>query len=289
MAAIKPQTGLVALFDILGYKQIMLNNDIHKTAQLVSDTLINIPTNIIKNVKTAENMSETDQFETNQTTIDSWQKTLSKINWLIFSDSILISLPFEPQAPPPQILQHYAAFVTVCATLLNKTFSAGLPLRGAISVGEFFIEEKCFAGKPIISAYRTAQELEFSGCILAEDANNLVSQLRKEVIKKGYENMLTMLDQTTILYLVPRKDAPSKRNRTINWVALDLEDFPKIEGNIRDFVTTAFLMHNKIALPVVQAKIINTEMFVRHVLTNLEIKPWSMNSPKIDAAFKSQN
>lgn len=288
MAAIKPQTGFVAFFDILGYKQIMLNNDIHKTAQLVSDTLINIPANIIKNVKTGENMPETDQFEVKQTTIDSWQKTLSKINWLIFSDSILISLPFEPQAPLLQILQHYAAFVIVCATLLNKTFSAGLPLRGAISFGEFFIEEKCFAGKPIISAYRTAQELEFSGCILAEDANNFVSQLRKEVIKKGHENMLTMLDQTTILYLVPKKGAPSKRNRTINWVALDLEDFPKIEGNIRDYVTTAFLSHNKIALPLVQAKITNTEMFIRHVLINLEIKPWSMNSPKIDAAFKSQ-
>jgi len=287
MAAIKPQTGLVAFFDILGYKQIMLNNDIHKTAQLVSDTLINIPGNIIKNIKPAENMPENEKFETNQSIIDSWQKTLSKINWLIFSDSILISLPFEPQAPLLLMLQHYAAFATVCATLLNETFSAGLPLRGAISVGEFFIEEKCFAGKPIISAYRTAQELEFSGCILAEDANNFISQLRKEVIIKGYENMLTMLDQTTILYLVPKKDAPSKRNRTINWVALELEDFPKIEGNIRDFVTTAFLMHNKIALPMVQAKIINTEMFVRHVLTNLEIKPWSMNSPKIDAAFKS--
>ena len=39
MNPIKPQTGFVAFFDILGYKQIILNNDIHKTAQIVSDTL----------------------------------------------------------------------------------------------------------------------------------------------------------------------------------------------------------------------------------------------------------
>lgn len=91
--------------------------------------------------------------------------------------------------------------------------------------------------------------------------------------------MLTMLDQTTILYIVPLKEDLSERRRTINWVSLDVFGFPRIEGSIRDYITSAFLMHNKIALPEVQAKINNTEMFVRHVFTNLEIKPWSINNP----------
>jgi hypothetical protein len=272
MSTIKPQTGFLAFFDILGYKQIIMNNDIHKTAQLVSDTLVNIPTTIINNVRGIE-QNAIDGPGSGQS---AWKATLAKIDWLIFSDSILVSLPFDPQASLIELLQSYAAFVTVCATLMNKTYDAGFPLRGAISVGEFFIEERTFAGKPIINAYRTAQELEFSGCILDEDANNFISQLRKEVVHKGLSNLLTMLDQTTILYMVPQKDDTSDRRRTINWVSLALPGFSKVEGNVRDYVTTSFLKHNKIAVPQVQGKINNTEMFVRHVLTNLKIQPWSI-------------
>lgn len=268
MTAIKPQTGFVGFFDILGYKQIILNNDIHKTAEIVSDTLVNIPSTIIENISTASS----DSYE-----MSPWHEILAGIDWLLFSDSVVVTLPIDSQLPLNALLQHYAAFVTVCATLLNKSFAAGFPLRGSISLGEFFIEERCFAGKPIISAYQAAQQLEFSGCILDEEANNFVSQARRELVKQGGGNMLTMLDQTTILYMVPTKDGSSERLRTINWVLLDIKGFPKFDGSIRDYVTSSFLRHNKIALPGVQPKINNTEMFVRHVLTNLEIKPWSIN------------
>lgn len=275
MSTIKPQTGFIAFFDILGYKQIIMNNDIHKTAQLVSDTLINIPTNIIDNVINAETGKKRLSPFSNQ---DTWENILSKIDWVIFSDSILVSLPFTPQSSTTDLLEYYAAFVTVCSTLMNKTFSAGFPLRGAISVGEFFIEERCFAGKPIINAYRAAQELELSGCILDDDANSFISQLRKEVVQQGLSNRLRMLDQTTILYFAPKKDDPTERHRMINWVALALPGFPNVDGNIRDYVTSSFLRHNKIALPSVQDKINNTEMFVRHVLTNLPIVAWDISS-----------
>ncbi|MCJ7695125.1 MAG: hypothetical protein MUO40_06825, partial [Anaerolineaceae bacterium] len=94
----------------------------------------------------------------------------------------------------------------------------------------------------------------------------------------GLTNRLKMLDQTTILYFVPKKDDQHDRHRMINWVALALPGFPNVDGNIRDYVTSSFLLHNKIALPSVQVKINNTEMFVRHVLTNLPIESWSISS-----------
>ncbi len=271
MSDIKPQTGFIAFFDILGYKQIILNNDIHKTAQIVSDTLVNIPANIIGNMIIKEQ-----QLTSADNEPSSWQNLLGKVEWLLFSDSILVSLPFDAQAQLPELLNAYSAFVTICAFLMSRTFAAGFPLRGAISVGEFFIEERCFAGKPIISAYHAAQELEFSGCILDEDANSFISQLRKEVVHEGMTDHLTMLDQTTILYIIPKKDDTTDRHRTVNWVALELPGFLKIEGNIRDYVTGAFLRHNKIALPRVQSKIDNTEMFVRHVITNLQTRSWKI-------------
>ena len=51
MSEIQPATGFVGYFDILGYTQIMLNNNIHKTAQFVSDTLMNIPRDMIDSLR----------------------------------------------------------------------------------------------------------------------------------------------------------------------------------------------------------------------------------------------
>jgi len=269
MSQIQPATGFVGYFDILGYTQIMLNNNIHKTAQFVSDTLINIPQDMIDSLRLPYQDIRPLEVAPESSERDEWSQILDRVSWIIFSDSILISLPFDPSLPEPGLVRHYLAFSTVCASLMNRCFTAGFPLRGAISVGEFFIEDRCFAGRPIINAYYATQQLEFAGCVLDEAANSLISEWRKHLVKKGERNLLDKLDQTTILYMVPLKENLDERLRTINWVLLDTPGFSPIAGDIREVTTRAFLMHNKIAVPAVQGKINNTEMFIRHVLTNL--------------------
>ena len=270
MSNIQPATGFVGFFDILGYTQIMLNNNIHKTAQFVSDTLMNIPQDMIDSLRSSYLLVQPQDGQTIPSETDSLSHILDKVSWIIFSDSILISLPFDPALPERDLVQNYLAFSIVCASLMNRCFSAGFPLRGAISVGEFFIEDRCFAGKPIINAFYAMQQLEFAGCVLDEAANNLISDWRKHLVKTGERVMLDKLDQTTIIYLTPLKENSDERHRTINWVEPETPGISPISGDIRDATTRAFLMHNKIAVPSVQGKINNTEMFIRHVLTNLQ-------------------
>ncbi len=269
MSQMQPATGFVGYFDILGYTQIMLNNNIHKTAQFVSDTLMNIPQDMIDSLRSPYQEVRPLEVAPESSERDEWSQILDRVSWIIFSDSILISLPFDPALPERDLVRLYLAFSTVCASLMNRCFTAGFPLRGAISVGEFFIEDRCFAGRPIINAYYATQQLEFAGCVLDEAANNLISEVRKDLVKQGERNLLVKLDQTTILYMVPLKENLDERLRTINWVLLDTPGFLQIAGDIREVTTRAFLMHNKIAVPAVQGKINNTEMFIRHVLTNL--------------------
>jgi len=269
MSEMQPATGFVGYFDILGYTQIMLNNNIHKTAQFVSDTLMNIPQDMIDSLRSPYQEVRPLEVAPESSERDEWSQILDRVSWIIFSDSILISLPFDPALPERDLVRLYLAFSTVCASLMNRCFTAGFPLRGAISVGEFFIEDRCFAGRPIINAYYATQQLEFAGCVLDEAANNLISEVRKDLVKQGERNLLVKLDQTTILYMVPLKENLDERLRTINWVLLDTPGFLQIAGDIREVTTRAFLMHNKIAVPAVQGKINNTEMFIRHVLTNL--------------------
>jgi len=270
MSEIQPATGFVGYFDILGYTQIMLNNNIHKTAQFVSDTLMNIPRDMIDSLRSPYLAVRPLEVAPDSSERDDWSQILDRVSWIIFSDSILISLPFDSALPEHDLVQNYLAFSIVCASLMNRCFTAGFPLRGAISVGEFFIEDRCFAGRPIINAYYATQRLEFAGCVLDEAANNLISDWRKHLVKRGEQNLLDKLDQTTILYMVPLKENVDERHRSINWVLLDTPGFSPIEGDIRDVTTRAFLMHNKIAVPSVQGKINNTEMFIRHILTNLQ-------------------
>ncbi|MEA4930204.1 MAG: hypothetical protein VB026_01355 [Anaerolineaceae bacterium] len=270
MSNIQPATGFVGFFDILGYTQIMLNNNIHKTAQFVSDTLMNIPQDMIDSLRSSYLLVQPQDGQTTPSETDSLSHILDKVSWIIFSDSILISLPFDPALPERDLVQNYLAFSIVCASLMNRCFSAGFPLRGAISVGEFFIEDRCFAGKPIINAFYAMQQLEFAGCVLDEAANNLISDWRKHLVKTGERVMLDKLDQTTIIYLTPLTENSDERHRTINWVEPETPGISPISGDIRDATTRAFLMHNKIAVPSVQGKINNTEMFIRHVLTNLK-------------------
>ena len=269
MSPIQPETGFIGFFDILGYTQIILNNNIHRTAEFVSDTLVNMPGSILNNLLPSEGNTAQKRWE--------WIGLLEKIEWIIFSDTILLSMPFDPQLENPDLLQHYGAFATVSASLMNRSFLAGFPLRGSISVGEFFIEERCFAGKPIISAYQVSQGLEFSGCVLDAEANNLVSQLRKDIVRRGDQEQLQMMDQTTLMYMVPMKSNSDERHRTINWVSESIPGCNAIGGDVRDATLRAFQMHNKIAIPGVQGKINNTEMFIRHVNTNVESKDWLSN------------
>ena len=96
MTAILPETGFLGFFDILGYTQIMLNK-IHVTAQFVSDTLVNIPHDIIRGLrhehKAGQGSAEGDASQT-------WESMLDKIKWIIFSDSILVSMPLNMMAIP---------------------------------------------------------------------------------------------------------------------------------------------------------------------------------------------
>lgn len=270
MSQIQPEIGFIGFFDILGYSQIMLHNNIHKTSQFVSDTLMNIPKDLIGRLRDIYSDSTSDMLEGRPYDSTEWQRMLDKIQWIIFSDSILISMPMSPGLDTLSQANLYLAFSKVCATLLNQTFLAGFPLRGGISIGEFFIEDRCFAGRPIINAYRMAQELEMSGAVLDENADTFVSDLRRTLVQNQYADALARLDQTTILYLPPTKLEEGDRARAINWVNLDQIGFEPFRENVRDVTLRAFLMHNKIAVPAVQGKINNTEMFIRHVLTNLQ-------------------
>jgi hypothetical protein len=48
MVKIELKQGLIGFFDILGYQQMLLNNEVEKTAHLIVNVLANTPANILE-------------------------------------------------------------------------------------------------------------------------------------------------------------------------------------------------------------------------------------------------
>jgi hypothetical protein len=138
------QSGLVAYFDILGFGQVVANENVGEMAKLLEKTLLDIPALVEKQMQRTDVVREP-YYTTN-------------IRWKIFADSILV-WPLSLAGERKDVYQdayYMHRFFHVCAALMQLMFKAGLPLRGAISEGDFFIKQHCFIGKPITDCHYLA-------------------------------------------------------------------------------------------------------------------------------------
>lgn len=89
---------------------------------------------------------------------------------ILFSDTIV----FYEEIPKPELISHCiidpSQFMYKACTLLRLAFEGGIPLRGAISYGEYYIHDRAFLGKPIIEAHNFEIDQKWSGAALCRSA-----------------------------------------------------------------------------------------------------------------------
>jgi hypothetical protein len=85
----------------------------------------------------------------------------------------IIALSCSAKSENIEKIRDWNTFILYVAFLHRKTFDEGLPIREAIDVGEFSINNagNLFTGKPIIEAYRLSGKIDFSGCALTPNAD----------------------------------------------------------------------------------------------------------------------
>ncbi|MHA2032708.1 MAG: hypothetical protein ACW99Q_25340, partial [Candidatus Kariarchaeaceae archaeon] len=187
-----PKTGLIGFFDILGYQQMLLNNEVERTSHLIVDVIANIPPEVVKNLLGDHSLIEEEGLKTRQYLDKFWTDIITEeIGWLLFSDSILVSLPLDLSEDRFFYGVRFFAFLHVCAFLTRQMFDKGLPLRGALSYGDFFIQDTYFAGQPIIESYQASESLELSGCVLTKSFENILNELENYIIQNKYENEIS--------------------------------------------------------------------------------------------------
>jgi len=153
------QAGIVAFFDIMGYQNIIDNNDIGPVTQIISGTLKKLPSQVEHSVKLL--------YEGEMRTYAE-AEIFSHIETRLISDCLLISGPIADGHP--RRMMFCWAFILYVRQLCYNMFRSGLPVRGAVDCGTFYLDGTCFAGKPIINCYRLAAQLNLSGVVLTETA-----------------------------------------------------------------------------------------------------------------------
>ncbi len=153
--------GFFGFFDVLGYKSLMNNNSL--------DEMINIYKNILREIdKTAITFDGLDKKQ---------ELSIGKVESFMFSDTIVL---YEKENIPST---YYSTLIFKSAFLLRYAFEEGIPLRGAISFGDYYIENNCFLGRPIIEAYNYEKNQEWSGAILCPSAKVVYNDLKIKIEK----------------------------------------------------------------------------------------------------------
>jgi hypothetical protein len=252
------QKGLVAFFDILGYQDIINNNLIDDVAKIISEIILGLPRDAKKIMLERFPDVEKEINDKDVQMRNAIAAFYSKINARIISDSIIIAMEVPQntgERKEGEIGFHYFMFLCYVADLFFKSFDKGLPLRGAIDYGEFFLNQQCFAGKPLVECYGLSNDLELAGCVITQNTENYFNELplpgKLGVKCKALKN-----------YLVPFKNE-EKRMAVIDWSHNIVNQQKK---DIRQYIVNQFKSHNKDISEKVMRKLNNTEIMLRCLL-----------------------
>jgi hypothetical protein len=148
--------GFFGIFDVLGYSKMIESNDLDSLIEIYKRTLGVLDDKVLC-------LGDFDK---------SLLATLKGPKSFAFSDTIVLyqDLSNMPNGPIENGTSIF--FLGKVCHLLRQAFELGIPLRGAVSYGEYYIQEDkgCFIGYPIIEAHNEESKQNWSGATLCKSA-----------------------------------------------------------------------------------------------------------------------
>jgi hypothetical protein len=197
----------VALFDILGYKDLVRRNDLTK--------VFNAHMAAIKNVKDMIGHLEAVLRKNPLITIRTFSDT-----FLIYTSDISEYISNQEEQ---KIDQTFQALLAACDSLFIAANENKLPIRGAITEGELIVSDGIEIGEPIIDAYEMEQKQEWIGCWIAKKCIDLIGSAAQEHLEK----------RAIVQYEIPCKEGSVEQFYSFNWLLsnpfIKLESFDLLE------------------------------------------------------------
>jgi hypothetical protein len=202
------QNGLVCFFDILGYKNILENNDINECARIINDILVEIP----KNIKTDLIPSGDKLPEAYKKLAESRKNFFDKFFYAIMvSDSIVLFFDFT-NINEADVVDYTWLSICYILSFQKEYFVNGFPMRGCLDFGEYYYNNNVFAGKAIVNSYNEGNSLEFSGIVITDKAYEYIKPIlgNHELYQKYFNNYI-------FRYLSPVKQGKDELKYIIKW------------------------------------------------------------------------
>lgn len=242
--------GFVAFFDILGYKNLVKNNDIGLSVRVLDAALHRIPEFIKKG----------------------WWGESNPPRKIVFADSIVFYAPIpEVDDLPSSNGCGILPFLAHCQSLMSALYHTGLPARGAIAKGEFYVHGHIFSGKPLIEAHECAEALNMSGCAIAESAEAVVSKTQEPIPDMDW---VRGPGQCIIRYDTPLKNGLDRNLALLAFRSGSLSNQPISY----DEVLNKFEAHNKGVDDSVVIKAKNTWKFLDECRQQEQARTTAMNA-----------
>jgi len=247
-------TGVVAFFDILGYKAFLRNSTCDDAAELVVRIIAQAETDIVSYLKgTSAEEAEAQEFMCH----------VNNITWVVFSDTLLLLSPLDQMMSQREAARRWYVIILSAQILSKHMFEVGLPLRGCISYGHFIHEENCFAGKTILEAHDCANSLEMAASVVHSSA---FDELRRTIEPFAKAQQLTakiLLIGSIVDYAVPTKTSTMTLH-TLNFIIV--KGIARVPGawlgDCTDIVMRSFTQHNKILGDKERTKAENTASYL---------------------------
>jgi hypothetical protein len=183
---------LIGFFDILGFSNILQTGNLEVLYANYAKLIDEANTQIFQ----LNNSNDSVNFEKAQ---------------FLFDSIVLVSKPVED-------LKNISNFVDGCSNLFEKAFRQKLPLRGAITLGDFMdsTERNIFLSSAFSELVKEEKTQEWAGCIISKSCEKLILQAihGSDNIEKSTN---TKQDSLIFYYDVPLKNDSDKNYLSINY------------------------------------------------------------------------
>jgi hypothetical protein len=170
----------VALFDILGFKDLVRKSEISK----VATTYEKMKADFAKYAGMISRVSH------------------SKVVTRCFSDTFLLYTTEASDAS-------FRALFMACQFLYLAALASRIYLRGAITCGGLTVSEDIEIGPAIVEAYECEQQQDWMGCWITESCITAVSDMNRYLEEKSI-----------VRYPIPLKSGVVEEKYTFNWIYL---------------------------------------------------------------------
>jgi hypothetical protein len=202
----------------------------------------------------------------NSAPLEKKEMITSRLRWLTFSDTVFVAMPINLSDQSDTLRFNLIFFTILVAYINRRMFEIGLPVRGAVHIGDAIISKRSFAGKAIVEAHRLGKRVQVAGTVISEQANAFIfnSFPNPTGFHHMFKNLIIECDVPTGTKQLSKflLGNSSEKMKTLCWFYLQMgliERFT-IPLDLNRFITEKFTAHGKkLSGDKEKMKVINTE------------------------------